>query len=95
MALAKKSLPDPAKRNLEGMPKTQWRCIYHPTFCNNLGHKDTRSKECGMKSTSKAEKEAVKKSMLTDAVAEEMIKILRIVRTYIKKYLKYFSIILV
>ena len=74
VALAKKNLPDPTECNPEGMPKAQWRCIYHPTFCNKLGHKDVRSKECGMKSTSKAEKEAAKKIMLTDAVAEEMRK---------------------
>ena len=95
VALAKKNLPDPAERNPEGTPKAQCRCIYHPTFCNKLGHKDARSKECGMKSSSKAEKEAAKKSMLADALAEEMKKILKIVRTYIKKDLKCFSIVLV
>ena len=90
VALAKKKLPNPAKRNPEGTPKSQWRCIYHPVFCNKLGYKDARSKECGMKSTGKTEKKAAKKSMLADAGAEEMRKILRIVRTYIKKDLKYF-----
>ena len=72
IALAKKNLPNPADRNPKGTPKEKWRCIYYPRFCGALGHKDARSKECGMNAKSKAEREAAKKSMLAEAVAEEM-----------------------
>ena len=72
MALAKKNLPDPAERNPEGTPKAQWRCIYYPKYCSNLGHKDARSKECGMKTKSKEERDAAKKCILAEAVEQEM-----------------------
>ena len=57
---------------ITGTPRAQWRCIYYPKYCSNLGHKDARSKECGMKTMSKAERDAAKKCILADAVEQEM-----------------------
>ena len=71
---AKANLPSAAERNPKGTPKELLRCIYYPSFCNCLGHRDARSKECGMHGKSKQEVDAAKKKMLSDAVAEEMRK---------------------
>ena len=69
---AKKNLPRPADRNPKGTPKELLRCVYYPTFCNRLGHRDARSKQCGMHGKSAKERVDANKSMLETALAGEM-----------------------
>ena len=74
VALAKKNLPAAAERNPVGTLKEKWRCPFYPDFCQMLGHKDARNKQCGMKGKSKEEKDAARAAMLNKAISEEMRK---------------------
>ena len=44
----KQNLQKPSDRNPKGTPTECLCCLYYPAFCQTLGHRDARSKQCGM-----------------------------------------------
>ena len=75
VAKAKKSLPKAADRNPEGTPKEQLRCPYsHPMYCTVLGHTSCASKDCQMKTATKAERAEALKVIMASAVEDKILR---------------------
>ena len=72
VTLAKKNLPKQKDRNPKGTPADQLRYPFYPMYCNRLGHKDARSKQCQMHGKEKKERDAAKKAIEGEAIKNEI-----------------------
>ena len=64
-----------APRNPEGTLPENWKCpLFHPDYCQKLGHKGCRSADChmNMKKTTKEERDEAIKMISEEAIAMEM-----------------------